>query len=319
MKNLCNWNDLEVLNAVLEEGSFSRAAIVLEMSQPTVSRHIERMETRIGKELFTRNPRGIEPTEAARHLGVYAAQMNDAMYAAQCTVDGTIESTAGIVKVSFPLGQGGIPLAKSLIGFNQKYPDISVDLIDGPLQNNLGRREADIDLRLERPTEPELIVKSVGHFDVGLWATEEYLQRHGMPKNVSDVNKTGFYFPADPVRQHYVTQLQGSGIDPTSFQIPIRCSNNQFFGMMLGCLGMTIMPMPVGYPVANATRILPHLTVSTPDFWLAMHSSLRRNARIRAVWDWLVIHLPETMDFSRQSEYLADVSKDTSHQKDRES
>jgi DNA-binding transcriptional LysR family regulator len=72
------------------------------MSQPTVSRHIERMEASIGKELFTRVPRGIEPTETARNLGVYAAQMNDTMYAAQCTLDGTVESTAGTVKAAYP-------------------------------------------------------------------------------------------------------------------------------------------------------------------------------------------------------------------------
>ncbi len=80
---------------------------------------------------------------------------------------------------------------------------------------------------------------------------------------------------------------------------PSTCKCNHYFRLMLGCAGMTLVAMPLAYPLANAVRVLPEFSTRTPDFWLAMHSSLRRNARIRAVWDWLVIHLPEAMARSR--------------------
>jgi DNA-binding transcriptional LysR family regulator len=224
--------------------------------------------------------------------------MNDAMYAAQCTLDGTIESTAGTVKISLPLGQGGIPLLKSLTGFHAKYPDICVDLIDGPLQNNLGRREADIDLRMERPTELDLITRNVGHFHTAFWATEEYLRHHPMPKDASEPNEIGVPLPELSTIQGYVTQLNELGIHPARFPVRLSCTNNHYFRLMLGGLGMTMVAMPLGYPFAGAVRVLPEMTTRSPDFWLAMHSSLRRNARIRAVWDWLVLHLPEAMERS---------------------
>jgi DNA-binding transcriptional LysR family regulator len=66
-----NWHDLEIFHAVMEQGSFSGAARVLGLSQPTVSRHIEGLERRLGRELFMRNGAGLEPTSLHRVVPEY--------------------------------------------------------------------------------------------------------------------------------------------------------------------------------------------------------------------------------------------------------
>ncbi len=50
----------------------------------------------------------------------------------------------GIVTLSLPYGLGGVPVAQALLEFHAHYPDISIDLKTGPMQNNLGRREAEL-------------------------------------------------------------------------------------------------------------------------------------------------------------------------------
>ena len=128
MDEAINWHDLEIFHAVLEQGSFSGAARALGLSQPTVSRHIEALERSLGKELFARTGTGLEPSELALALGEHAARMNDGMYGIQRVLDGKEEAPRGVVTISLPHGFGGIPLALSLVGFHDHYPDIAIDL-----------------------------------------------------------------------------------------------------------------------------------------------------------------------------------------------
>ncbi len=92
MNDKLGWQDLEVLNAVMEEGNFSLAAKLLGVSQPTVSRHVEQLEKKLGKELFTRSRSGLQPTGLAHQLATYTSQMSDNAYAIQRALDG-IERT----------------------------------------------------------------------------------------------------------------------------------------------------------------------------------------------------------------------------------
>ncbi len=140
MDDPINWHDLEILHVVLEQGSFSQAARASGLSQPTVSRHIEALEQRLGKELFVRTSTGLEPSEIALTLGQHTAQMSEGMFAVQRTLDGKEEAPRGLVTVSMPYGFGGILLARALAGFHQRYPDISIDLKFGPPQSDLGPR-----------------------------------------------------------------------------------------------------------------------------------------------------------------------------------
>ncbi len=157
-----NWRDLEIFHAVMEAGSFSAAARVLGLSQPTVSRHIEGLEQGLGKELFTRTSSGLEPSDIALALSEHAAQMSEGMYGIQRLLDGKEEAPRGIVTISLPRGLGGVPLARCLVGFHDEYPDIAIDLKFGAPRIDLGRREADIDVRLGQPTELDVIGSRMG-------------------------------------------------------------------------------------------------------------------------------------------------------------
>lgn len=299
MAESLNWSDLEIFHAVLEHGSFSAAARELGMSQPTVSRHIEALERKLGRELFVRAPGGLAPSALARDLGQRTADMSEGMFAARRLLDGHREIPQGIVALSLPYGMGGLVLLQALKGFELAYPEVSIDLRFGPPQNNLGRREADIDLRWTEPTEPEVISLSMGTWHFGLYAAPEYLERYGTPHTAEDLNEHLFPYVEEGVMKIWLEALAEHGITPRRF--PFRCTGNLLLQAFMGIDGRTLGAMPVNLHSPTTVRVLPELSIASPPIWLAMHSALRRNAAIRAVWDWLVEHMPRIMQMTRES------------------
>jgi DNA-binding transcriptional LysR family regulator len=297
MDDPINWHDLEIFHAVLEQRSFSGAARVLGISQPTVSRHIDSLEQSLGRELFTRTSGGLEPSTVALDLGQYAMQMSEGMFGIRRVLDGKEEAPQGIVTISLPHGIGGIPLARAFDGFHEHYPDIAIDLKFGPPQNNLGRREADIDVRLQEPTEPELICKSMGSIHFGIYAAESYLQRHGLPRQPADLNEHFLPYADEYLMEPVLKSLAEFGVEPRRF--PFHCSGNTVLAQVLGYMGVTLSMIPIGLEHSSMQRLFPQYHWSAPPLWLNMHSSLRRNVRIRVVWDWLMEYLPRIIENTR--------------------
>ena len=297
MSEQLNWHDLEILHAVLEAGSFSGAARALELSQPTVSRHIDALERKLGKELFARANGTLEPSRLALDLGEHAAGMNEGMFAIRRVLDGAEEKPRGIVTLSLPYGFGGVVLVEVLADFHRYYPNISIDLKLGPPRSNLGRREADIDMRWQAPTEPEIIHKRMGSFQMGLFAAQSYIERHGNPRHPAELTKHFFPYVDDGVMQLVLQSLEEFGGRPGHF--PFRCSGNLMLASAMCIMGVTINLYPLALQPAQLVRLLPAYHFTSPEFWLTMHSGLRRNSAIRAVWDWLVERMPPLLARTR--------------------
>jgi DNA-binding transcriptional LysR family regulator len=299
MSEPLNWHDLEIFHAVLEHGSFSAAARTLHMSQPTVSRHIDALERKLGRELFVRAAAGLQPSELALRLRDAAAEMNEGMFTVRRLLDGAQSAPRGVVTLSIPFGIGNIIVAKALEGFHERFPDISIDLKLGPSQTNLGRREADIDLRWQEASEPDVISRALGSFETGLFASESYLRKYGVPRSAEELENHGFPWLDEAIMERFLPQLEQLGVRPRHF--PFRCSSNFMVMMQLANLGLTLGYSPFGFLPPAMTRLLPAVRAVSPPLWLTMHSALRRNAPIRAAWDWLVERMPPVMQMTRES------------------
>lgn len=297
MDGQINWHDLEIFHAVLDAGSFSAAARQLDLSQPTVSRHIEALEQKLGRELFTRARSGLEPSELALTLGQHAARMSEGMYAIQRTLDGEEEKPGGLVTLTLAHGFGSIPVALCLDDFHVEYPDISIDLKFGAVRNDLGRRESDIDVRWEKPSEAELISRSMGPLHFGLYASPRYLQRYGVPEGPEDLDEHMFPYGDPELMGLVIDSMVEYGFNPRRF--PFRTSRNMMMTHVLGSMGITLSMAPVGLAPQNMTRVVPDYRWATQGMWLTMHSALRRNTRIRVVWERLVERLPAIIASTR--------------------
>ena len=159
--------------------------------------------------------------------------------------------------------------------------------------------EADIDLRWHQPSEPEVITRNIGSFHIGIFASDLYLQRYGVPQKMTDLD--AHYFPhVDEALMSLVLQgLEAEGVQAHRF--PFRCSGNLMLSTVLGAMGLTLCMSPISLEPEGLRRVCPEYRWDSPSLWLTMHSALRRNTRIRVVWDWLLEHLVAVIEQTHEA------------------
>src|SRR4051794_35942900 len=148
---------VRVFHAVAQAGSFTRAAERLGLSQSAISRQIGALEEDLGTPLFHRHARGLVLTEQGEILLQTAGELARGMAAVQTALGESRDAPAGHLRVNITVGLGTVWLVTHLPDFLERYPDISVSMVISDGDVDLSMREADVAIRVARPTQPDLI------------------------------------------------------------------------------------------------------------------------------------------------------------------
>src|SRR6185295_16210301 len=119
---------IEIFCIVYEEGSFSKAASKLQLSQPTVSGHIKHLEDSVGARLFDRLPRQAAPTQAGKILYRRGRAILDEKYAAVQELNKFLNRIEGSLTISASTIPGEYLLPQIIASFRMKYPGVNVEL-----------------------------------------------------------------------------------------------------------------------------------------------------------------------------------------------
>lgn len=152
------WDDARLFLVVSESGSLSRAAQRLGIAQPTVSRRLANLESAMGEALFVRDIAGSRLTPFGESLLQHARRMDEAAAELGRAVARRETAWSGVVRITAPPGFAVdlvVPFAASL---KSELPGLHVEVISSVRYLDLGRREADLALRLVRPDQKELVV-----------------------------------------------------------------------------------------------------------------------------------------------------------------
>ena len=128
---------LRALISVVEQGSYSLAASLLRLTQPTVHRAVKELESACKQTLFRRSPAGVEPSWQARQMARYASLFFAEIEQGREEVGELQGLRAGRVRV------GSLPLARAQLvphavtQLLREYPSASVSIIDGPYEEQL--------------------------------------------------------------------------------------------------------------------------------------------------------------------------------------
>jgi DNA-binding transcriptional LysR family regulator len=182
-----SWDFYRTFLSVLQEGSLSAAARELGLTQPTIGRHIDALETRIGFQLFIRSSQGLIPTEAALELRPHAQQLASNAAALLRAASGQGGAVRGTVRISASEMIGVEVLPPMLAALNDRHPDLVIELSLSDSVEDLLRQEADIAVRNITPTQDALIVRRIGDIPIGLHAHRRYLDKHGFPGKLEDL------------------------------------------------------------------------------------------------------------------------------------
>src|SRR5215472_5496584 len=246
------WDLYRTFLAVVRDGSFSAAARRLGLAQPTAGRHIEALEALLGASLFTRSPRGPVPTAAAREI----------------------------------VGHEVLPTI--LAGFATRYPHVEIELALSNRNEDLLRRDADVAVRMARPSQKALVARRIGLVRLGLFAHRRYAEAFALPKTPEELaghrwigfDRDSSGFP--PV----------DGMQLRREQFGFRCDSGpaQLAAMRAG-IGIAGCHVNIARRDPDLIRVLEKPFSFSREMWLLMHRDAKSTRRVRLLFDHLATGL----------------------------
>lgn len=281
-----DWSLWRSFAAVVEHGSLSGAARHLGMTQPTMGRHIEELERTIGATLFERTLQGLKPTETGLRLYEPVVGAQKALAAAMLIAEGTQEDLSGSVRLTSSTVVAHYVLPPMLTALRQEFPGIALEIVPSDSAENLLLREADIAVRMFRPTQLDLVTRKLGAIPIVACAHESYLARRGTPTSI------------DELRQHdiigfdrsdlFIGSARKLGIELKREDFAIRVdSQTAMWEMIKAGLGVCFAQIGLVRETPGMVHLLPRFGPPPLEIWLTTHRELFTSRRIRAIYDRL--------------------------------
>jgi DNA-binding transcriptional LysR family regulator len=234
---LC-WDDLELFLAVAEKGSLSAAARELKLGQPTLSRRIQALEVQVGEPLFNRLSQGVVLTPAGQHLLPAAQRMAEWAVEAQSSLNRKQDmKLQGKVRIAAPPGIATELLLPLVASLRTSHPAIHLQILAGVETLNLSRGEADLSLRNQRPTDPDLDVLDSLKCTVSVFASAQYASRLNAKTRADQLD----WIAWAPPYEHLALNTQLNAYIP-DFQ-PV-FSSDDFLVLLAACrAGIGVLPL----------------------------------------------------------------------------
>ena len=199
MMNL-RWDDLKLFLAVHEQGSLSGAARSLKLGQPTLSRRIAELEAAVGEALFDRQTGGASLTAAGKKLLPAAQGMAEWANEAELSTKKHTYLPEGKVRIAAPPGIAYEVVAPLAAKIRQQHPQINIEALSGVETLNLGRGEADLSLRTEKPIDADLVCVDEVSSPMRVYASKTYAAKLPPRPGLSDLDWICWAVPYDELR-----------------------------------------------------------------------------------------------------------------------
>jgi DNA-binding transcriptional LysR family regulator len=292
-----DWDKLRVFHAVAEAGSFTHAGESLNLSQSAVSRQISALEESLSVPLFHRHARGLILTEQGELLFRTAREVFAKLAMAEGLISESKDRPKGPLKITTTVAFGSIWLTPRIREFLDLYPEIQVSLVVDDSELDLSMREADVAIRMSPPRQPDLIQRHLVSVQVHIYASNEYVQKHGMPKRPEDLEEHRIIVYGEDTRPPVpgVNWLLEVGNRPGHDRRPILTVNNTY-GMLraiMSGLGVAALPDFVASEQQGLTRILPEVSGPPNEAYFVYPEELRTSKRISVFRDFLLRKVAE--------------------------
>ncbi|AXX96516.1 LysR family transcriptional regulator [Profundibacter amoris] len=288
-KSLANldWSLMQSFLAVAEGGSLSAAARRLGASQPTLGRQIRQAEQQLGVTLFTRKSRGLQLTDIGQALLPAAQTMREAAGQMALAAAGQEQQIKGTVRITASVFVSHHILPPIIAHIVRQEPDIAIELTPNDASENLLFREADIAIRMYRPTQLDVVAKHLGDLPLGVFGSVDYLNRKGRPETIEEMLNDHDLIGYDADEQ-ILRGMRQMGQDAQRDWFHVRCDNNVVYWELLraGC-GLGFSQIYVAMDDPQVEQVLPDLPIPPLPVWLVAHQAMRQTPRIRHVWDML--------------------------------
>jgi len=282
-----NWDDARVFLALGRAQTLRGAARVLNVDQATVGRRLAVMERSLGSMLFLRTSSGYLLTAAGEAAFEAAESMEVAATELMRRTQGLDKALSGEVRVTTTELLAVDFVIPAIARVHAEHPDVRVVLNSSSQLLNLSRREADIAIRTQKPENPDLIVRRLARWPMGLFASRAYLDSHGVPEPGRAFVGHDLVVYEPHLGESRELSLVGEPAGGGRIVAAVNSSMMVRKAIAVG-LGLGEIPLYLGEQ-DGLVRLWPDRERNRPyDVWMVTHADLRHTARIRAVIDQVV-------------------------------
>lgn len=286
-----NWALIPSFLAAHARGSLLGAARDLGISQPTVGRHVQQLEQQLGTPLFERTHRGLVPTAAATRLAESARAMETGAQSLVRSAQQSQTGLTGTVRISASQPVACVLLPPVLARLRREMPTVQIELVSSNALSDLMRREADIAVRMVKPSQGSLVARRIGQVELTACAHRDYLRAHGTPQEPADLlshelvgdDRSGL------IERGFADM--GHPLDPD--RIALRTDDLMaYWSAVRAGMGIGFVARYMLREDASVQAVLPELPLPALPVWLVVHREIRSVRRVRAVYEALARELP---------------------------
>ncbi|HSY28200.1 MAG TPA: LysR family transcriptional regulator [Burkholderiaceae bacterium] len=289
---------MRVFAKVVEQGSFARAATLLDLSNAVVTRHVADLEAHLGSRLLNRTTRKLSLTETGIAYLERVRQILQDIDDADAIASSQAKNPSGTLRMYSHLGFGQLQLAKLLPHYAQKFPNVTLDVTLSDRTVDLVEDGFDVGMFIGlQKFDVSMISRQIGTTEVLLCASPDYLQRHGAPVVPEDVSSHAcLNFSFEQLRHRWPIE----GPDGTTVHIPVTSkmiSNNGELLRQCAMAGMGIVIRP-SFSLSDdlisgrLVRLLPDYHLGQMSVMMVYPSRRLLSATVRSFVDFISSQFP---------------------------
>ncbi|MBM3630495.1 MAG: LysR family transcriptional regulator [Alphaproteobacteria bacterium] len=286
-----DWDKLKIFHAVAEAGSFTNATINLNLSQSAISRQIQSLEQDLKVQLFERHARGLTLTQNGEYVFKTAHEVISKLKEVETSLGDQKHKPTGKLTITTVRSFGTHWLTPRIEEFMGLNPEIEIELIFDDKELDLSTREADIGIFMRKPKQLNYIQKKLVDIKYFIYGSIKYLEKHGMPKTIPDLNKHRFISfgkgaPSPVFNPDWALKL---GMQDGKKRKPIM-KVNSVMGLLLAVesgVGLAALPEYLVVNSNKVVKVLPKSEGPITEAHFVYPQSLKNIARVQAFRNFL--------------------------------
>lgn len=281
-----DWNDLRHFLAVAQGGSMGAAARSLGVDLSTVQRRLAALEKALGVPLVERRPDGYALTQQGQAILGEATQVEAAIDALQRRLATLNGGGQGHVRVASLVTIGQRIIRSGLVDrFHAAHPGITVEMVMGQRIADLAKNEADIAIRGGAAHCDALIGMKIADLPWGIYASRDYVARHGKPAGKEDLASFDVVELIDELQR--VPAARWMQAHANGARVAARCGNvpSAMLAVKAGA-GLAALPAVPAAEDDSLVCVLGPLPELAYPMYLLVHRDLRRVPRVAAFFEF---------------------------------
>jgi DNA-binding transcriptional LysR family regulator len=283
-----SWEDLRLVQAVVEAGSLLGAGRALSLNHTTVLRRLDAAEKRLGVRLFERMRSGYVPTSAGADVARVAARVAEKIDALERRLVGRDVAIRGTIRITTSDSLMHVLAMPHLTAFRRRHPEVLLDLVITNEYVSLTQRLADVAIRPAPASDSHLVGRKISAIAHAIYANAEMVEKTGSrdPADYEWVlasESIALLPSARWVEQAYPNRIEAMRID----------SILGVFDAVKSGMGIAVLPCGMGDLDRRLVRLTDPIPGTEVDLWLLTHRDLRHTGRVRAFLDFMGAALSE--------------------------